>query len=232
MITVRPGSKRGSSKFHWLDSRHTFSFGDYYDPQNMGFSDLRVINEDRVAPGAGFPTHSHRDMEIITYVLEGALAHKDSTGTSSVIQVGDVQRMSAGTGISHSEYNASQAELVHFLQIWILPNETGVQPGYEQRFFDLNKQSGSWLLVAAPDARDGALKVHQDAELSLAVLPKGENLSYSLRAGRQAWVQVGRGKVTLNGSLLNAGDGAAISREDVVDLTANDQSEVLLFDLR
>jgi quercetin 2,3-dioxygenase len=232
MITVRPGSKRGSSKFHWLDSRHTFSFGDYYDPQNMGFSDLRVINEDRVAPGAGFPTHSHRDMEIITYVLEGALAHKDSTGTSSVIQVGDVQRMSAGTGISHSEYNASQAEPVHFLQIWILPNETGVQPGYEQRFFDLNKQSGSWLLVAAPDARDGALKVHQDAELSLAVLPKGENLNYSLRAGRQAWVQVGRGKVTLNGSLLNAGDGAAISREDVVDLTANDQSEVLLFDLR
>jgi quercetin 2,3-dioxygenase len=232
MITVRPGSKRGSSKFHWLDSRHTFSFGDYYDPQNMGFSDLRVINEDRVAPGAGFPTHSHRDMEIITYVLEGALAHKDSTGTSSVIQVGDVQRMSAGTGISHSEYNASQAELVHFLQIWILPNETGVQPGYEQRFFDLNKQSGSWLLVAAPDARDGALKVHQDAELSLAFLPKGENLNYSLRAGRQAWVQVGRGKVTLNGSLLNAGDGAAISREDVVDLTANDQSEVLLFDLR
>jgi quercetin 2,3-dioxygenase len=232
MITVRPGSKRGSSKFHWLDSRHTFSFGDYYDPQNMGFSDLRVINEDRVAPGAGFPTHSHRDMEIITYVLEGALAHKDSTGTSSVIQVGDVQRMSAGTGISHSEYNASQAEPVHFLQIWILPNETGVQPGYEQRFFDLNKQSGSWLLVAAPDARDGALKVHQDAELSLAFLPKGENLNYSLRAGRQAWVQVGRGKVTLNGSLLNAGDGAAISREDVVDLTANDQSEVLLFDLR
>jgi quercetin 2,3-dioxygenase len=161
MITVRPGSKRGSSKFNWLDSRHTFSFGDYYDPQNMGFSDLRVINEDRVAPGAGFPTHSHRDMEIITYVLEGALAHKDSTGTSSVIQVGDVQRMSAGTGISHSEYNASQAEPVHFLQIWILPNETGVQPGYEQRFFDVNKKSGSWLLVAAPDARDGALKVHQ-----------------------------------------------------------------------
>jgi quercetin 2,3-dioxygenase len=232
MITVRPGSKRGSSKFHWLDSRHTFSFGDYYDPQNMGFSDLRVINEDRVAPGAGFPTHSHRDMEIITYVLEGALAHKDSTGTSSVIRVGDVQRMSAGTGISHSEYNASQTEPVHFLQIWILPNETGVQPGYEQRFFDLNKQSGSWLLVAAPDARDGALKVHQDAELSLAVLPKGENLNYSLRAGRQAWVQVGRGRVTLNGALLNAGDGAAISREDVVDLTGNDRSEVLLFDLR
>ena len=232
MITVRPSSERGSSKFDWLDSRHTFSFGDYYDPQHMGFSDLRVINEDRVAPGAGFPTHSHRDMEIITYVLEGALAHKDSTGASSVIRVADVQRMSAGTGISHSEYNASQTEAVHFLQIWIIPNDAGLKPGYEQRSFDLEKKSGSWVLVAARDARDGALKIHQDAELSLAVLPKGEKLNYSLRAGRQAWVQVGRGKVTLNGSLLDAGDGAAISREEVVGLTADDQSEILLFDLR
>jgi quercetin 2,3-dioxygenase len=231
MITVRSGNNRGSSKFNWLDSRHTFSFGDYYDPQNMGFSDLRVINEDRVAPGAGFPTHSHRDMEIITYVLEGALAHKDSTGTSSVIRVGDVQRMTAGTGISHSEYNASQTEPVHFLQIWIIPNETGLKPGYEQRSFDLQKKSGSWVLVAAPDARDDALKIHQDAELSLAVLPKGERLKYSLRGGRQAWLQVGRGKVTLNGSVLDAGDGAAINNEPVVDLTANDQSEILLFDL-
>jgi quercetin 2,3-dioxygenase len=231
MITLRRGNERGSSKFNWLDSRHTFSFGDYYDPQHMGFSDLRVINEDRVAPGAGFPTHSHRDMEIITYVLEGALAHKDSTGASSVIRVGDVQRMSAGTGISHSEYNASQTEPVHFLQIWIMPNETGLKPGYEQRSFDLEKQSGSWVLVAAGDPRDGALKVHQDAELSLAVLPKGEKLNYSLRAGRQAWLQVGRGKVTLNGSLLDTGDGAAINNEPAMDLTANDQSEVLLFDL-
>jgi quercetin 2,3-dioxygenase len=231
MITVRPGVKRGSSKFNWLDSRHTFSFGDYYDPQHMGFSDLRVINEDRVAPGAGFPTHSHRDMEIITYVLEGALAHKDSTGTSSVIRVGDVQRMSAGTGISHSEYNASQTEPVHFLQIWIIPHETGLKPGYEQRSFDLEKQIGSWVLVAAADPRDGSLKVHQDAELSLAVLPKGEKLNYRVRAGRQAWLQVGRGTVTLNGSLLDAGDGAAINNEPAVDLTANDRSEVLLFDL-
>src|SRR5918993_811496 len=232
MITVRRSSERGSAKFKWLDSRHTFSFADYYDPKHMGFSDLRVINEDRVEPGAGFPTHSHRDMEIITYVLEGALAHKDSTGASSVIRVGDVQRMSAGTGISHSEYNASPTEPVHFLQIWIIPNETRLKPGYEQRSFDLEKKSGSWVLVAAPNARDGALKVHQDAELSLAVLPKGEKLNYSLRAGRQAWVQVGRGKVTLNGSLLDAGDGAAISREEVVGLTADDQSEILLFDLR
>jgi redox-sensitive bicupin YhaK (pirin superfamily) len=231
MITVRRANDRGSSKFNWLDSRHTFSFGDYYDPQTMGFSDLRVINEDRVAPGAGFPTHSHRDMEIITYVLEGALAHKDSTGTSSVIQVGDVQRMTAGTGISHSEYNASQTEPVHFLQIWILPNETGLQPGYEQRSFELNKKSGSWVLVAAPDARDGALKVHQDAELSLAVLPKGEKLTYSLRPGRQAWVQMGRGKVTLNGSSLDTGDGAAISEENRLEVEALENAEILLFDL-
>ena len=230
MITVRRGHERGSSKFNWLDSRHTFSFGDYYDPKHVGYSSLRVINEDRVNPGAGFPTHSHRDMEIITYVLEGALAHKDSTGTSSVIRVGDVQRMSAGTGISHSEYNASQTEPVHFLQIWIMPNETGLEPGYEQRSFDIKKESGKWVLVAAPGA-DGALKVHQDAELSLAVLAKGEKLNYKLRAGRHAWLQVARGKATLNGSLLEAGDGAAIENEQVVDLTAIDQSEILLFDL-
>src|SRR5437764_12130455 len=156
MITMRRSQERGKTKLEWLDSRHTFSFGAYYDRQNMGFSDLRVINEDRVVPGAGFPTHSHRDMEIITYVLEGALAHKDSTGTSSVIHVGDVQRMSAGTGISHSEYNASQTEPVHFLQIWILPKQSGLKPGYEQRSFDLDKSSGSWVLVASPDARNGS----------------------------------------------------------------------------
>ena len=182
MITVRRGKERGSSKLNWLDSRHTFSFGDYYDPQNMGFSDLRVINEDRVVAGAGFPTHSHRDMEIITYVLEGALAHKDSTGMSSVIRVGDVQRMSAGTGISHSEYNASQTEPVHFLQIWIVPNKTALQPGYEQRSFDLQQKSASWVLVAAPDARDGALTLHQDAELWLAIVPEGRQLTYFAKA--------------------------------------------------
>src|SRR5437773_12385303 len=154
MITVRFGDKRGHSRFDWLDSRHTFSFGDYYDPQQMGFSDLRVINEDRVVPGAGFPTHSHRDMEIITYVLEGALAHKDSTGTSSVIRVGDVQRMSAGTGISHSEYNASQTEPVHFLQIWIIPDDTGLTPAYEQRSFDLEKNRGKSIPVVTPSGRD------------------------------------------------------------------------------
>jgi len=231
MITVRPGDERGSSKFDWLDSRHSFSFGGYHDPRHMGFSDLRVINEDRIIPGKGFPTHSHRDMEIITYVLEGALAHKDSTGTSSIIRVGDVQRMSAGTGISHSEYNASQTEPVHFLQIWIMPNETGLKPGYEQRSFDLEKKSGSWVLVAAPDARDGAVKVHQDAELSLAVLPKGEELTYSLKPGRRAWLQVARGKVTLNGSALETGDGAAISEEKILEVKALEDAEILLFDL-
>ena len=231
MVTVRPGNERGSSKFNWLDSRHSFSFGDYYDRQNMGFSDLRVINEDRVAPGAGFPTHSHRDMEIITYVLEGALAHKDSTGTSSVIRVGDVQRMSAGTGISHSEYNASQTDPVHFLQIWIIPDKTGLTPGYEQRSFDLQKNSGTWVLVAAPDARDGAVKLHQDATLSLAVLPEGDELIYSPKPGRRAWLQAVRGKVTLNGSALGAGDGAAISDERLLNFKALAHSEILLFDL-
>jgi redox-sensitive bicupin YhaK (pirin superfamily) len=231
MITVRPGDERGSSKFDWLDSRHTFSFGDYYDPQNMGFSDLRVINEDRVVPGAGFPTHSHRDMEIITYVLEGALAHKDSTGTSSVIRVGDVQRMSAGTGISHSEYNASQTQPVHFLQIWIIPDKTGLKPGYEQRSFDLQQNSGRWVLVAAPDARDGAVTLHQDAEMWLAVLPEGEQLSYSPRPGRRAWLQVIRGKVTLDGAVLNAGDGAATNDERLLNFKAQADGEILLFDL-
>jgi len=161
MITVRRSNERGSGRYDWLDTRHTFSFADYHDPKHMGFSELRVINEDRVAPGAGFPTHSHRDMEIITYVLEGALAHKDSTGTSSVIRPGDVQRMSAGTGISHSEYNASNTAPVHFLQIWIIPNQIGLQPGYEQRSFDIEAKRGSWVLVAAPDAREGSVKIHQ-----------------------------------------------------------------------
>ena len=231
MIIVRRGNERGSTQLDWLDSRHTFSFGDYYDPKHMGFSHLRVINEDRVIAGAGFPTHSHRDMEIITYVLEGSLAHEDSTGTSSVIRVGDVQRMSAGTGISHSEYNASKTEPVHFLQIWIVPNETGLQPGYEQRSFDLQKKSGNRVLVAAPDARDGAVKLHQDAELWLADLPKGGELAFPLKARRRAWLQVVRGQMRLSGATLKAGDGAGINDENVVGVKAMEQSEILLFDL-
>ena len=231
MIRVRPAGERGKTQTGWLDSRHTFSFGDYHDPQNMGFSHLRVINEDRVRPGAGFPTHSHRDMEIITYVLEGALAHKDSTGTSSVIRVGDVQRMSAGTGISHSEYNASQTEPVHFLQIWIVPNETGLQPGYEQRSLNLEKNSSKWVLIAARDGREGAVKVHQDVELYLAAISAGQQLNYRLKPGRQAWLQVTRGTATINGTLVGAGDGVSVSEEEILEVTAAQVAELLLFNL-
>jgi len=231
MIQLRRSNDRGKTKLSWLDSRHTFSFGDYYDPKQMGFSYLRVINEDRVVAGAGFPTHSHRDMEIITYVLEGALAHKDSTGTSSVIRVGDVQRMSAGTGISHSEYNASQTEPVHFLQIWIMPSQTGLEPGYEQRSFTLENNSGRWVLVAAGDGRDGAVNVHQDIELLVAVLNPGQQVGYRFKPGRHAWLQLARGGVSINGTVLNIGDGAAISAEEVVEIQALDHAEILLFDL-
>ena len=231
MITMRRSQERGKTKLEWLDSRHTFSFGDYHDPQHMGFSDLRVINEDRVVPGAGFPTHSHRDMEIITYVLEGALAHKDSTGTSSVIRVGDVQRMSAGTGISHSEYNASQTEPVHFLQIWIIPDETGLPPGYEQRAFSLDEQRGKWTLIAAKDGRDGSVTVHQDVDVWAARFSPGEQSSFPLKPSRSIWTQVARGAVTLNGVTLNAGDGAAVSQEEILEFKAVEDAEMLLFDL-
>jgi len=213
MITMRRSQERGKTKLEWLDSRHSFSFGDYYDAQHMGFSDLRVINEDRVDSGAGFPTHSHRDMEIITYVLEGALAHKDSTGTSSVIRVGDVQRMSAGTGISHSEYNASQTEPVHFLQIWIIPDETG------------------WTLIAAKDGRDGSVTVHQDVDVWAARFSPAEQSSFPLKPSRSIWTQVARGTVTLNGVTLNAGDGAAVSQEEILEFKAVEDAEMLLFDL-
>jgi len=231
MITVRPGNKRGSSKFDWLDSRHTFSFGDYYDPQHMGFSDLRVINEDRVVPGAGFPTHSHRDMEIITYVLEGSLAHKDSTGTSSVIRVGDVQRMSAGTGISHSEYNGSQTEPVHFLQIWIVPNKTDLLPGYEQRAFPLDEHRGKWILIASKDGHDGAVTVHQDVDVWAARFSPGEQSGFPLKPSRNIWTQVVRGAVKLNGTSLNASDGAAVSEEEILEIRAAEAAELLMFDL-
>jgi quercetin 2,3-dioxygenase len=230
MIQLPRSNDRGHTKLDWLDSRHTFSFGDYYDPKHMGFSDLRVINEDRVVPGAGFGTHSHRDMEIITYVLEGALAHKDSTGTSSVIRVGDVQRMSAGTGISHSEYNASQTESVHFLQIWIIPDETGLPPGYEQRAFSLD-EGGKWTLVAAKDGRDGSVTVHQDVDVWAARFSPGEQSSFPLKPSRNIWIQVARGAVKLNGMLLDAGDGAAISEENTLELKSLDHAEILVFDL-
>ena len=231
MIKVRRSNDRGHTKLGWLDSRHTFSFGNYHDPQHMGFSDLRVINEDRVIAGAGFGTHSHRDMEIITYVLEGALAHKDSTGTSSVIHVGDVQRMSAGTGISHSEYNASQTEPVHFLQIWIIPNETGLAPGYEQRAFSLDEHRGQRTLIASQDGRNGSVIVHQDVDVWAARFSPGEQSTIPLEPSRNIWTHVVRGAVTLNGMSLNAGDDAAISEESTLELKSLDHAEILLFDL-
>jgi redox-sensitive bicupin YhaK (pirin superfamily) len=231
MITLRRAEDRGTTKLHWLDSRHTFSFGDYYDPKQIGYSSLRVINEDRVTLGAGFPTHSHRDMEIITYVLEGALAHKDSTGTSSVIRVGEVQRMSAGTGISHSEYNASQTEPVHFLQIWILPDETGLPPGYEQKGFSLDKNRGRWTLVASKEGRDGSVTVHQDVGVWAARFASEVQVPFHLKPSRRAWVQMARGSATLNGVKLNEGDGAAISQEEILEFRAVNDPEILLFDL-
>lgn len=231
MITVRKSKERGATNFGWLDSKHTFSFGHYYDPQNMGFGSLRVINEDIVKGGAGFGTHPHDNMEIISYVLEGGLAHKDSLGTGSVIRPGDVQRMSAGTGIAHSEFNASPEHPVHFLQIWVLPEKRGLAPSYEQKSFPAEERRGRLQLVGARDGRDGALTIHQDLDLFVADLDKGDAVSHTLRPRRKAWVQVTRGKVSVNGNVVGAGDGAALTDEKEVRIAANDNAEVLLFDL-
>lgn len=231
MITIRKSEDRGRTKLDWLDSRHSFSFGDYYDPRFMGFRHLRVINEDVVQPGGGFPTHPHRDMEIITYVLEGALEHKDSMGNGSVIRWGEVQRMSAGTGVTHSEYNPSRSEPVHLLQIWILPERAGGPPGYEQRALSPQEARGKLLMVAARDGRAGALTVQQDSELSIALLEQGGTLTHRLRRGRYGWVQVARGGISVNGVALKAGDGAAISDEPELKIEANSAAELLLFDL-
>jgi redox-sensitive bicupin YhaK (pirin superfamily) len=230
MITKRAAQDRGRANFGWLDSRHSFSFGHYHDPAHMGFGPLRVINEDRVKPGAGFDTHGHRDMEIISYVLEGALEHKDSIGTGSIIRPGEVQRMSAGTGIRHSEYNPSKKEPVHFLQIWIMPDRDGLTPSYEQKAFPLDER-GRLHLVASSDGRDGSVTVHQDAELRAGRLDAGNRVSHALKPGRLAWLQVIDGEVDLNGVELGAGDGAAIA--DLADLAiaARAKSEVLLFDM-
>lgn len=231
MITIRQAQDRGHANHSWLDTYHTFSFANYYDPQHMGFRSLRVINEDRISPGAGFGKHGHRDMEIITYVLAGALEHKDSIGNGSVIYPGDVQRMSAGTGIMHSEFNHSQNEPAHFLQIWLLPDTQGEPPSYAQQNFGLAKEPGKLRLVAARDGREGALSIKQDADLSAAVLEKGDRISYTLEPQRHAWVQVARGAITLNGLPLNTSDGAAISQETDVVIEARENSEILLFDL-
>jgi redox-sensitive bicupin YhaK (pirin superfamily) len=231
MISVRKADERGHFDFGWLDTYHTFSFGDYYDPRFMGFRALRVINEDRVQPGHGFPKHGHRDMEIITYVLQGELAHQDSMGNGSVIRPGEVQRMSAGTGVRHSEQNHSPADPVHLLQIWIMPAEQGGAPGYEQKFFTAEERRGQLRLIAAPDGEAGSVNVQQDARLYATLLEPGEQVNYELPAGRHAWVQVARGAVELNGQQLEPGDGAAVSNETSLTISARTPAEVLLFDL-
>ena len=232
MIALRKSQERGHANHGWLDSYHTFSVAGYYDPEEMGFGTLRVINEDRVAPGKGFGTHPHRDMEIISYVLEGELAHKDSMGTGSVIRPGDVQKMSAGTGVAHSEFNPSADKPVHFLQIWIEPNKHGVAPSYEQQTFSVEQKRGRLRLVASPDGADGSVRIHQDARVYAGVLDGSDAVTYELPAGRSAYVHVARGAVQLNGTPLSTGDGAKISAEKELRLSNGAGAEVLLFDMK
>ncbi len=232
MITIRSSQERGVAKLDWLFSRHTFSFGNYQDSNFMGFRTLRVINEDQVQPDRGFGTHSHRDMEIISYVLEGGLKHQDSIGTGSVIRPGDVQRMSAGTGISHSEFNASATDLVHFLQIWILPSKSGLEPSYEQKAFSLEEKQGKLLLVGSADGREGSITIHQDVNFYASVLDEAETVSHTLDPNRVAWLQVASRKVLLNNHLLSAGDGAAITEESLITLEGSSpNTEVLMFEM-
>jgi redox-sensitive bicupin YhaK (pirin superfamily) len=231
MITIRPSDERGGGDYGWLKTCHTFSFSDYSDPKWMGFRSLRVINEDWVAPGGGFPTHPHRDMEIITYVLSGKLEHKDSLGTGSVILPGDGQRMSAGRGIRHSEANPSTDDAVHLLQIWILPDKQGRQPGYEQKSFPEDEKRGKFRLIASNDGADGSVRINQDAKLFVTLLAPGEEVTQSLAQKRHAWLQIAKGEVELNGQKLQQGDGVAISDEKRLTVKATDDAEVLLFDL-
>ncbi|HTL37216.1 MAG TPA: pirin family protein [Kofleriaceae bacterium] len=231
MITIRRANERGHANHGWLDSHHTFSFADYHDPEHMGFRSLRVINDDRVKGGNGFGAHSHRDMEIISYVLEGALAHKDSTGTGAVIKPGDVQRMSAGTGVTHSEHNASKSELVHFLQIWLLPEKRGIAPGYEQKTFSDADKNGRLRLVAARDVREGAVKIHTDASVYAGVFASGQSAELPIATGRGAWVHVARGEVKVNGNVVKDGDGVAFTDEAKVVVEGTSGGEVLVFDL-
>jgi quercetin 2,3-dioxygenase len=231
MIELRRSEDRGHADHGWLNSYHSFSFADYYDPEHMGFGSLRVINEDRVQPGMGFGTHGHRDMEIISYVLDGKLEHKDNMGTGSVIVPGDVQRMSAGRGVLHSEYNPSREEPVHFLQIWIEPNTTGIKPSYEQKTIAVEDKRGKLRLIASSDGREGSVTVHQDAAIYAARLDGGEAATHELRSGRRAYVHVARGAVHVNGERLAAGDAAMLTGESRVTLAQADGAEVLLFDL-
>jgi redox-sensitive bicupin YhaK (pirin superfamily) len=231
MIIVRPGKERGHFDHGWLDTYHTFSFSQYHDPAQMGFRALRVINEDRVEPGAGFPPHSHRDMEIITYVLAGGLAHKDSMGNASTIRPGNVQRMSAGTGVTHSEYNGSDTEPVHLLQIWILPQTRNLPPSYEEKVFSAADKQGRLRLVASEDARDGSARIHQDASVFASLLEPGQTVRHALAPARGAWIHLVSGAATVNGKLLATGDGAAIEHEPQIEIVATAPTELLLFDL-
>lgn len=231
MITVRKSADRGHANHGWLESYHTFSFGDYYDPRFTGFRSLLVINEDFVKPGQGFPKHGHRDMEIITYILDGALEHKDSTGVGSIIRPGDVQRMSAGKGVLHSEYNHSSENPVHFLQIWIEPNQTGNPPSYEERKFSSTEKSNTLRLVASPDGAHNSVRIQQDAKLFASVLASGVQVTHSINPDRHAWIQIARGSLEINGTKLDQGDGAAISDEKEIKLLAVSETELLLFDL-
>lgn len=231
MITVRLADDRGITDWGWLESRHTFSFGEYRDPNHVHFRTLRVINDDKIAPGGGFPMHPHRDMEIVTVVLAGALEHKDSLGNGSVIRAGDVQRMTAGTGILHSEFNPSEDKPVHLLQIWILPEERGLTPGYEQTAFPNTDRHGRLMLVASSDGRDGSVTINQDANLYVTHLTSGESVRQAVAPGRNMWIQVATGSVTLNGTLLSEGDGAAVTDEHTLQLTGAPESEVIVFDL-
>ena len=231
MISVLPASERFHTDIGWLDSWHSFSFAEHYHPERLGFRALRVINDDRVQPARGFGSHSHRDMEIITYVLSGELAHKDSMGNGSIIRPGEVQRMSAGTGVVHSEMNASRTQPVHLLQIWIVPDRAGHRPGYEQKPFSPEERRGKLRLGASPDGRDGSVTIHQNALVHAGLLERGERVSYTLGPRRHAWLQVARGSVQLNGQGLREGDGAAISDEARLDVEGENSSEVLLFDV-
>jgi len=231
MIQVRKAAERGYADHGWLNTYYTFSFADYYDPRQMGFRALRVMNEDRVQPGQGFGMHGHRDMEIVTYVLSGSLQHKDSMGNGSAIRAGELQRMTAGTGVRHSEFNDSPAEPVHLYQIWLLPERNGLKPEYEQRKFSEADKQGRFRLVASPEGKDGSLTIHQDARLYLANVDEGTALNHALQSGRHAWLQVLRGRVTLNGQTLSAGDGAAISEERGLEVAGQEDSELMLFDL-
>jgi redox-sensitive bicupin YhaK (pirin superfamily) len=230
-MQIRKAAERGYADHGWLKSFHTFSFADYHDPDHMGFRALRVINEDRVAPGKGFGTHPHRDMEIVSYVLDGALEHKDSMGTGSVIKPGDVQRMSAGTGVLHSEFNGSKQDLVHFLQIWILPDRRGHEPGYEQKTFAAADKRGKLRLVASPDGAEGSVTIHQDARLYAGLFDGDEKATFEVKSGRGAWIHVARGSVEVNGTKLDAGDAAAIDEAGTLGLASGKGAEVLVFDL-